>query len=470
MDIEREHYPLLVAIAASLFCTPLMMAGINAVLPEIGESLGANAKELALVGTLYTLGLAIFQLASGSLGDIKGHRRIFLAGAIIFAVCSACLALIRSIPLFLVLRFVQGSAGAMISASGLALVASIAPEGKRTDYFGLTGAAVYAGIAMGPPVAGFVSSLASWTALFWLNFLAMILVFSLMKFTGHVEWHPAPDKKFDFAGCIAYAGAMSCLALAALQSGAASYGGFLYVSAFLILLSVFFFQEKKSVFPLLNLSLLREKPVFAFSALAAFVNYASFFGLVFYFSFYLQVAKGIGVRETGLILAIQPLVQALATPLATRLCRKLGNGAACSLGAFSCGFGLLVAVLINPDSLLIWLFLSQIMLGFGISLFSLANTTMMIESAGREHTGQASALTGAVRTAGQFCSMALITFSLGFFLGDEPVSKSVLPLFMKSMKVSLTFFALLNLFAITVAFVRNKRQKTGMESNNLQNQ
>lgn len=456
MDIEREHLPLLAAIAASLFCTPLMMAGVNAVLPELGASLSASATQLALVGTFYSLGLAIFQLAAGCLGDIQGHRRVFLASALVFAASSLSLGFIRSMSLFLCFRFIQGSAGAMLSACGLALVASIAPSDKRASYFGMTGAAVYAGIAMGPPVAGLLTSFAGWPSLFWLNSAAMLIVYLLMKQTVSVEWRPAPGKNFDYRGCLLYAAAMSCLSFSCARLFSETVN-LLLPAAFIILLIAFFMVERKTSFPLLNLEILAQKPVFSLSALAAFVNYASFFGLIFYFSIYLQIARNIGVRETGFILAVQPLAQALATPLATRLCKIFSNGIVCAAGSLLCGIGLLSAAFLRPESSLAWLFLAQILLGAGISMFSLANTTMMIEAAGREHTGQASALIGAVRTAGQLCSMVAITLSMGWFLGNETISRNVLPQFMASMRASLIVFAIINLFAIGLAFFRNRK-------------
>lgn len=460
MDIEKAHFSLLFAIAASLFSTPLMMAGINAVLPELGDTLDATARQLALVGAFYSLGLAIFQLAAGCLGDIQGHRRVFLASAIIFALAGFLLGFTRSISLFLFLRFVQGSAGAMLSACGLALVASIAPEGKRAAYFGFTGAAVYFGIAMGPPIAGLVSSFAGWPWIFWLNSIALLVVFYLMKQTVTVEWRPSHDKNFDFKGCVLYAVAMTCLSVSCAKIFNEPYVNILLFFSFILFLILFFIIERKIPFPLLNLELLIKKPVFALSALAAFVNYASFFGLIFYFSIYLQSVKDIGVRETGFILAIQPLAQAAGTPVATRLCKIFSEGPVCAAGSFLCGVGLMAVSFLKAESPICWLFLAQIFLGIGISLFSLANTTLMIESVGREHTGQASALIGAVRTAGQLCSMVAITFSLAWFLGNATISRQVLPQFMQSMKASLLVFAVVNLLAIGLTLFRNKKRQT----------
>lgn len=167
MGIDKRHRPLLAAICASLFCMPFMLAGVNAVLPAIGESLDASARQLGLIGAFYSLGLAVFQLASGSLGDIFGRRRIFLLGIAIFAVAGAALGFVRSAPLFIALRLLQGLGGAMFNGSGLALLASAAPPEERAAYLGISGAAVYAGIACGPPLAGLVAGTLGWRWLFW---------------------------------------------------------------------------------------------------------------------------------------------------------------------------------------------------------------------------------------------------------------------------------------------------------------
>lgn len=63
MSIAKEHRWLLLAVCAAQFFMPFMVAGVNAVLPPLGESLGASARELSLLGAVYTLGLVVFQLA-----------------------------------------------------------------------------------------------------------------------------------------------------------------------------------------------------------------------------------------------------------------------------------------------------------------------------------------------------------------------------------------------------------------------
>lgn len=456
MPVEKKHYSLLFASGASLFCTPLMVAGVNGILPEIGMSLKASAMQSSLIGALYSLGLAVFQLTCGSLGDIWGHKRLFLCGTVIFCLSSACLGFINELYFFLGLRIVQGTGAAMISASGMALVASAAKPENRAAYLGFTAIFVYAGIACGPPIAGLIAGAVSWRWLFWITAFFSILIFFLMQCSVSHEWRPSQEKSFDWGGCLLYGLAMSGLTMGASYlrtSPSIAYSLFLLFVIFLVL---FYIREKGNHFPILNMNLLSRNRVFALSCAAAFVNYASFFGLIFYFSFYLQVGKGMSVREAGFILAIQALSQALATPLATRMCARGREGKVSALGAAICGTGLLVAAFIKVETPLIYLNCAQILLGSGVSIFSLANTAIILDSAGRVNTGQASAMTGAVRTAGQLSSMVFITISTSLYLGNEAISMDTLNSFMSSMHSSLIFFALLNLSAIGLSLVRNR--------------
>lgn len=451
----------MVSICASLFCAPLMMAGVNAILPEIGVGLHASASQLALVGAAYSLGLAVFQLSSGTLGDIRGHRRLFLTGAIIFALSGSFLGLAPGMPFFLIARFTQGLGGAILSASGLALLASCAAPEKRATYLGFSSFAVYAGIACGPPIAGLITASLGWRWVFWTSALAAIIVFILMRFAASQEWRPAKGRKFDWQGCFLYALAMTALTVAAAQMGENLRAGFLCVAFCLLFLVIFYFWERRGTFPILNFSLLAQNRVLTLSTLAALVNYASFFGVLFYFSFYLQIGKGIGIRETGLILAFQPLIQTLITPLASRLCNLWQPGGVSALGAMLCGCGLLSAAFLKLASPLFSLFATQALLGAGISLFSLANTAIILESAGRMALGQASGLVGAARTAGQLAGMVFITASLGFFLGNKAVSVATLDPFMHAMRLNLVIFGALNLCAVGLVFIRNRRQSSG---------
>ena len=581
MSIAKEHRWLLLAVCAAQFFMPFMVAGVNAVLPPLGESLGASARELSLLGAVYTLGLVVFQLAGGTLGDIYGRRRVFLFGLSLFSVLALVLGFIPHIDVFIGLRLFQGMGAAMLSSSSLALLASAAPKEMRASYLGLSNVAVYAGIACGPPVGGLVAGWLGWRWLFWGTGLAALAAMCIMIFRVPLEWRTADKEPFDVPGCLLYGGAMAASVLAlvlgfiphidvfiglrlfqgmgaamlsssslALLASAAPkemrasylglsnvavyagiacgppvgglvagwlgwrwlfwgtglaalaamcimifrvplewrtadkepfdvpgcllYGGAMAALTFgasciaddhlvggglfllcLVLLACFVWRELRSPFPMVDVRLLRRNRVLSLSLVAAFVNYCSFFGMVFFFSLYLQVGRGFSVQEAGLMLALQAAVQSLSSPLAARLCDRYDQGLISTVGTVFCGLGLLSAAFLDMDSSLWVIVGAQCLIGAGVSLFALPNTTIILEAAGPQRVGQASGLVGTVRTAGMLGNLTIITLTLSLFLGHEPVGTDNIDAFLHCMRVDMVLFGILSLLAVGCTLARN---------------
>lgn len=456
MSIAKEHRWLLLAVCAAQFFMPFMVAGVNAVLPPLGESLGASARELSLLGAVYTLGLVVFQLAGGTLGDIYGRRRIFLFGLSLFSVLALVLGFIPYIDLFIGLRLFQGMGAAMLSSASLALLASAAPKEMRASYLGLSNVAVYAGIACGPPVGGLVAGWLGWRWLFWGTGLAALAAMCIMVFRVPLEWRTAGEEPFDVPGCLLYGGAMAALTFgASCIADDHLLGGGLFLLC-LVLLACFVWRELRSPFPMVDVRLLRSNRVLSLSLVAAFVNYCSFFGMVFFFSLYLQVGRGFSVQEAGLLLALQAAVQSLSSPLAARLCDRYDQGLISTAGTVFCGLGLLSAAFLDMDSSLWVIVGAQCLIGAGVSLFALPNTTIILEAAGPQRVGQASGLVGTVRTAGMLGNLTIITLTLSLFLGHEPVGRDNIGAFLHCMRVDMVLFGVLSLLAVGCTLARNR--------------
>ena len=443
----------LFAVCASQFILPFMLAGVNAVLPIMGEDLNLSARQLSLIGTTYTLALAIAQLSSGRIGDIVGRRRLFLTGLSMFCLCSAALGFARQFEIFLCIRFMQGLGAALFNASGLAILMALAPEGRRGTVLGISAAAVYAGISCGPALAGLLAGAFGWRWLFWGTSLGAVAAWLLMHRNLQEEWRQGLGEPFDWPGFLCYGGFMLCLTLGAGSLQHAVWAPWALAGA-LCLLACYIRLEWHSKFPLLELRLFTQNRVFALSAMAAFINYASSFGVSFYFSMYLQGLRGLSVSDAGLFLAVQAIVQILVAPLSGRLTDRYGASSISTLGIALCGSGIAVAALIEihtPLSLLIGV---QILLGAGFGLFATPNTTLILESAGPRYLGQAAGVTGAMRTGGMLANMIIVTTTLGFFMGQAPLHPENASVFMESMRLDFWLFAGLNLLAIGCALGR----------------
>lgn len=461
MDVEKNSFSpkhILIAVCVAQFLLPFMMAGVNSVLPPMGEDLQASARQLGLVSTLYALGLAVFQLTAGRMGDVWGRRRTFLWGMAIFALSGLALGFVNDINTLLGIRFIQGGGAALFNASGLALLACTAPPALRGQYIGIGGAAVYAGIACGPPLAGFIAGTFSWRWLFWANAAACAAAFVLMLLV-RAEWRTGKGEPFDWRGSFIYGSGMAALTIGATSLQDSLYLGWVLLAAGILGLTLYVWVELRTPYPLLDIRLLVRNKIFGLSSLAAFISYSSFFGMLFFFSVYLQVVRGMSVQEAGLFLAVQSVVQTVTTPWAGRLADRHGAGRISAIGIGCCGLGLLAASFLQVDSPLWFISAAQVLLGLGISLFAVPNTTVLLGSVGPEHLGQAAGLTGAVRTGGGVLNMIIITTTLGLYLGHQPISHETIAPFMQSMKVDLILFGLLNLLAVGCALGRLRVSK-----------
>ncbi len=446
----------LIVVCAAQFFLPFMMAGVSSVLPPIGVDTNASAKELSMLTTFYALGLATFQLTTGRMGDIWGRKRIFLCGLGIFSITSVLLGLSNDIFFMQILRFAQGAGAAMFAASGLAILATVAPDGKRGQYIGFSTAVVYAGIACGPPVAGFIAGSIGWRWIFLSNAIGAFAAWALMFFRVREEWYAGKGEPFNWRGGLLYGVGMATLAVGSTILQKFTLNGTLLLIIGISLLILYVKLESRTKYPLLDINLLLKNRVFALSSLAAFVNYSALFGIILFFGLYLQIVKGMSVSDAGLFLALQFVVQTAATPLASRLADKHGPGRISAIGIGLCGLGLCACAFLGRDSSLMFFVLAQIILGLGMSFFAAPNTTVMLESVDRDHVGQAASFVGTMRTCGALVNTTIISMTLGYFLGNAPVTVDNIDEFLMSMRIDLVLFGIFNIAAIGCALGREK--------------
>ncbi len=455
---EKKDSPqiILFAVCAAQFFMPFMVAGVNSILPSIGESTGASAQELSLITTFYIWGLVVAQLTAGRMGDIWGRRRVFLMGSALFVITSILIGFMENIFTIQMLRTIQGLGTAIFSASGLTILAVAAPQGKRSQYIAYSATAIYVGIACGPPVAGFIGGTFGWQWLFWGTSIAGCLTWLFMRFAVHEEWFEAKGEPFHWMDALIYAVGMGCITFGASWLKSSTLLGSALIVLGLCTVAFYVRQEMHAKYPLLDVRLLIQNKVFALSSLAAFINYSAVFGMVIFFSLYLQVVLGISVEKAGLYLSIQFIAQALASCRTSSLVDAFGGAKVSAVGIALCGVGLCVAAFMDRDSSIVLFFGAQIILGVGVGLFAAPNTSVILESVDKAHLGQASSVVGSTRTVGALVNTSIVTITLGYFLGDEPVHAGNIDAFLQSMRVDFLLFGVLNIIAIAFALSRGK--------------
>jgi EmrB/QacA subfamily drug resistance transporter len=432
----------LLVVCTAHFLMPFMMSAVGVALPAIGRDFNASAMQLGLVETTYVLSASIFLLAMGRMGDIYGRRRVFQYGIVAFTIAGGLLSQAWSIESMIAMRFFQGMGGSMVMATTFAIVVSVFPPEERGKALGIAVASVYAGISCGPFFGGTLVNTFGWRSIFYLAVPLGMLTFviSCAKLRG--EWAEARGEPFDWRGSLVYAAAILMLITGAsnLDQG---WWAWALTAAGAAGLCHFLFLESRTEFPVLNVALLRSNRVFAFSNLAALLNYAATFGVTFFLSLYLQYVKGMNPQQAGTILIIQPIVQAIFSPMCGRLADRFSAAGVATLGMGFCAAGLGIAASITATTQTSLIMVMLATLGLGFALFSSPNISVIMGSVEPRYLGVASGLNSTMRTLGMMTSMTVITIIFSIFMAGQAVTPDTQAQFLMSMRTALLIFSAL---------------------------
>lgn len=213
--------------------------------------------------------------------------------------------------------------------------------------------------------------------------------------------------------------------------------------------------------------LFRKNRVFAFSSLAALINYSSTFAVGYLLSLYLQYIYGFPPRTAGLILIAQPVVQAICSPITGKASDRIEPRLLASAGMGLTVMGLAALSFINPHTQLTLIVLGLVFLGTGFGLFSSPNTNAVMGSVDSKNYGVASATLATMRIVGQMFSLGVTMMIISVVMGNVRIMPENYPLFMKSLRLSFMVFAGLNFLGIFASLARGKTGdalgKTGEE-------
>jgi MFS family permease len=219
---------------------------------------------------------------------------------------------------------------------------------------------------------------------------------------------------------------------------------------------VFFIRRQLIIpYPLLDIRLFRDNKVFAFSNLAALINYSATFAVTFLLSLYLQHVKALTPSQTGIILIAEPAVQALFSPLAGRLSDRFEPRVIASLGMTLNVLGLLPLMLIRSDTSIHYIVLSLIVLGVGFALFSSPNVNATMSAVENRYYGIASATLSTMRLVGQMFSMGIAMLVFAVILGNVPWAQSG-NLLLKSTQIIFLIMGILCCTGIFASLARGK--------------
>ncbi|MBI2909790.1 MAG: MFS transporter [Chloroflexi bacterium] len=431
-----------------------MGSSVNIALPSIGRDLGMDAINLGWVATSYALAAAMLLVPFGRIADIYGRKKVFIYGTAIFSACSFLCAVATASFALIAFRFLQGIGAAMIFGTGLAILTSVFPPGDRGRVLGINVAAVYSGLSLGPFLGGLMTDALGWRSIFALNVILGTLVVSFTVWKLRGEWAGARGERFDLIGSAIYS-----LVLVAAMYGFSllpSPNAFVFIVVGVIAFFVFVRWELRTESPVLDIKLFRDNRVFAFSSLAALLNYSATFAVGFLLSLYLQYVKGLSAEGAGIILVSQPVVQAVFSPFTGRLSDRIEPRIIASMGMGATVVGLALLTFLSSDTPFPFIVGSLMLLGLGFALFSSPNMNAVMSSVERRLYGVASATIGTMRLIGQMMSLGISMLVFALFIGRVQITPEYYASFLQSANTIFVIFAVLCFGGIFASLARGK--------------
>lgn len=294
-----------VVLLTANFTLAVDFSVLSVALPHIGADLGLTTANLQWILTAFTLCAAGFTLFFGRVADLFGRKRLFLAGMVLLGAGSLAGGLAQEPGTLIAARVAQGLATAIITPAALSMLTTTFPEGPaRSRVLGLSGALMAAGFTTGSALGGLLTGAVSWRWAFYINVAVAILVLAVAPFVltdNRAERRP----RLDAPGAALVTGALVTLVYGITTAGEhgwtdpLAWGPILAAAALVV---IFLVVESHVTEPLVSPALLGRRNI-AWGNLAGLLAFATWTGMVFPLTLYLQDILKYGAITTGLIFA-----------------------------------------------------------------------------------------------------------------------------------------------------------------------
>jgi EmrB/QacA subfamily drug resistance transporter len=402
MTMERRHRWLaLIVLCMGDLMIVLDTTIVNVALPSIKDSLGFSEASLAWVVNAYMLTFGGFMLLGGRLGDLFGHRRLFVAGIGLFTAASLACGLAGSQAMLVVARGVQGLGGAIVAAVALSLIMTLFTEpAERATAMGVIGFVAAGGGSVGVILGGVLTDALSWHWIFLVNVpvgigvvVASMAVLPAGRLTG-------ASTRLDVAGAVTITAALVLAVYAIVNGNEAGWTstqtlGLLAAAA--IIGIAFLVIESRVSSPLVPLRLFKLRNVATANVVGVLWS-AAMFAWFFLSALYLQQVLGYDSLEVGLAFLPATLIMAaFSLGLSARLVMRFGLRAPITIGMALVAAGLvLFARAPAGGSFLVDVLPAMVVLGVGVGM---AMNPVLLAAMSDVEPQEAGLASGVVNTA-----------------------------------------------------------------------
>jgi EmrB/QacA subfamily drug resistance transporter len=406
---NNRKWLVLLAVGAGTFMTALDGSVVNTILPVVNRDFKSDIAIIEWVIVVYLLLISGLLPTFGRIGDIKGHKAVYISGFAIFISASTLCAFSPSVYMLIVSRSLQSIGAAMLSANSPAILTKSFPSDQRGQALGLQATMTYLGLTVGPALGGWLTDQFSWRAVFFINLPVGLIAFILSALFIAREFPGISLEGFDLFGAMIFMAGLIALLLGLNQGHDWGWASPLTISVICIaftFLGIFIYIEQKVPYPLLDLKLFKNR-LFSTSVVSAILNYICVSSSLFLMPFYLIQGLGFSPSRAGIYLSTQPIIMALVAPLSGTLSDRFGTRIPTTLGMSIITVSLFFLSRIGPTTQSMSLILTLALLGLGIGIFISPNNSALLGSAPPNRQGIAAGLLATARNIGMVLGVGL---------------------------------------------------------------
>lgn len=398
------------AIVLGFFMALLDTTIVNIALPEMTRHFGGSVSQVSWVVNGYNLAFAVFILTASRLADQFGRKRVFLIGVGVFTLSSLLAGFAGSLGMLIVLRVIQGLAGAVIVPVTIPLTTTTFPKEMHGLIIGIWGAVSGVAAASGPALGGILTQQLSWEWIFYVNVPLGLLSLLLTGVFIAESRDSSAGRSVDAGGILAITGGMFCITYALIQVQDYGWGSGLFLSliaAGALFLVAFFVTQSKGREPMLPLSLLRIR-AFNSTSVSMIILGAGLMNLSLLTSFYLTRIMGISELKAGLVLSTMAVGSIVSSAVSGPLSAKYGSRLFAAAGMVLIGGATYSMSGLQADAGLGAVMLRLAVAGLGVGLAMPPVMSLAIRVVPEDKVGIASGVTNMAKALGSVIGVAII--------------------------------------------------------------